>query len=205
MTRTLPLLVLLTLLPRLASAQEFADPPEGRPVDPFPGDSPQADPSGEIAADFVPEPSTVRLSVGPVLRVAKVATDGGLVAAADIGSGPAGVRFSGSWVRVGSEAGLAQYQGELFIDFGADRRLHPIVGAGAGVARLGTREADGTTRLSTYGIGVLRGTVEYVLPVERADARVGIDAVGGVPAVQSKNAGDALPWLLFSARVGVGF
>jgi hypothetical protein len=204
MTRTFPLVVLLTLLPRPASAQEFAEPPGGGP-DPFPADERRVDERGEIASDFVPEPSSVRLSVGPVLRVAKVATDGGLVAAADIGSGPAGVRLSGSWVRVGSDEGLAQYQGELFIDFGADRRLHPIVGAGAGVARLGMRDSDGTTRLSTYGIGILRGTVEYVLPVERADARVGLDAVGGVPAVQSKNAGDALPWLLFSARVGVGF
>jgi hypothetical protein len=145
------------------------------------------------------------VSVGPVLWVARQLTDGGLAAAIDIGAGAAGARLSGSWVRVGSDVGLAEYRGELFIDFGADRRLHPIIGAGAGVARLGTRASDGTATTSTYGVGVLRGTVEYELPVERTDARVGLDASASVPAIQGKGANDASPWLLFSARVGVGF
>jgi hypothetical protein len=203
MTRTFSLLLSALLLPRLASAQPFAQPP-GTPLEPE--ERPTYDPTQppEPPASF-PEPSAVRVSVGPVLRVAKVATDGGLTAAVDIGSGPAGVRLAGAWVHVGGDAGLAAYQGELFIDFGAERRLHPIVGAGAGVARLAMRETDGTTRLGTYGIGVLRGTLEYVLPVEGADARVGVDASAGVPAVQSKSAPSADPWLLFAARVGVGF
>lgn len=140
-----------------------------------------------------------------MLRVAKGLTDGGLAAAADIGSGAAGARLTGSWVRVGSDVGLAEYRGELFIDFGVDRRIHPILGAGAGIARLGTRESDGTTKMSTYGVGVLRGTVEYVLPVDRTDARVGLDASASVPAIQGKSANDASPWLLLTARVGVGF
>jgi hypothetical protein len=145
MTRTFSLLLSALLLPRLASAQPFAQPP-GTPLEPE--ERPTYDPTQppEPPASF-PEPSAVRVSVGPVLRVAKVATDGGLTAAVDIGSGPAGVRLAGAWVHVGGDAGLAAYQGELFIDFGAERRLHPIVGAGAGVARLAMRETDGTTRL----------------------------------------------------------
>lgn len=188
-----------------ARAQEFAEPP-GAPLvvaEPRPEDR-EPPREEELASDFVSS-SSLRVSVGPVLRVAKGLTDGGLAAAVDVGSGAAGARLSGSWVRVGSDSGLAEYRGELFIDFGADRRLHPIIGAGAGVARLGTRASDGTTKTSTYGVGVLRGTVEYVLPVERADARVGLDASASVPAIQAKGAGDASPWLLFSARVGVGF
>jgi len=204
MTRMVFLFVFATLAPRLASAQEFAEPPGTpiAPVEPRPFDD-RVPP--ELVQDPLPEPSTVRFSVGPALRVASTATDGGLVAAADIGSGPAGVRLAGAWVRVGSDVGLAEYQAELFIDFGAERRLRPILGAGAGGARLGRAASDGSTRISTYGIGILRGTVEYLLPVERADARVGLDAMAGVPAVQGKDAEDASPWLLFSARVGVGF
>jgi hypothetical protein len=204
MHRPLAFLFLALLYPCRANAQEFAEPPRAplERVEAPPSDRAPAE--EEIAIDFVPS-SSLRVSVGPVLRVAKGLTDGGLAAAVDIGSGAAGARLSGSWVRVGSDVGLAEYRGELFIDFGTDRRLHPIVGAGAGVARLGSREADGTTQISTYGIGVLRGTVEYVLPVERADARVGLDASASVPAIQGKGATDASPWLLFAARVGVGF
>jgi hypothetical protein len=205
MLRTaLCLVSMLLFLARSAGAQEFAEPPRptlehvGEPV----GD--REPPHEEIVLDAVPS-SSLRVSVGPVLRVARGLTDGGLAAAVDIGGRAAGARLSGSWVRVGSDVGLAEYRGELFIDFGADRRLHPIIGAGAGVVRLGTRASDGTATTSTYGVGVLRGTVEYVLPVERADARVGLDASASVPAIQGKGANDASPWLLLSARVGVGF
>jgi hypothetical protein len=205
MLRALASLTLVLAFTPRALAQDFADPP-GAPlavVEPRAHDH-EPPLEEELASDFVPS-SSLRVSVGPVLRVAKGLTDGGLAAAVDVGSGAAGARLSGSWVRVGSDVGLAEYRGELFIDFGADRRLHPIIGAGAGVARLGTRATDGTTKTSTYGVGVLRGTVEYVLPVERADARVGLDASASVPAIQGKGAVDASPWLLFSARVGVGF
>lgn len=205
MLRTPALLTFVLFLSPPAMAQPFAQPP-GAPLEQveLPAQDNVPPREEDLAIDFVPS-SSFRLSVGPVLRVAKGLTDGGLSAAVDVGSGAAGARLSGSWVRVGSDVGLAEYRGELTIDFGADRRLHPIVGAGVGVARLGTRASDGSTRMSTYGVGVLRGTVEYVLPVERADARVGIDASASVPAIQGKGAADASPWLLLGARVGVGF
>jgi hypothetical protein len=149
--------------------------------------------------------SSVRMSIGPGLRVSEVATDGGLVAMLDVGSGAIGARASGTWVRVGSDVGLSQYGGDLWIDFGGERRLRPIVGAGAAIARLNQRQLDGGMETSTYGVGVLRGSLEYVLPVERADARAGIDAVGSVPAIQGRHAPDRGPWLLLSARVGIGF
>ena len=183
-----------------AAAQPFATPPEGNetPIEDY-----REPPAVETVA--FEEPSMVRVSVGPALRVSKEAADGGLAAAIDFGSGPAGARISGAWVRVGSERGLAEYRAELFIDFGADKRLHPILGAGAAVARLDSMGDDGELETATYGVGVLRGTLEYVLPVSEADARAGIDAIGSVPAIHEKGQSDPGPWLALVARVGVGF
>ena len=168
-----------------ALAQPFATPPEGsetRVVDEREPPPPETEPFDE--------PSTVRVSVGPALRVS-MGADGGLAAAIDFGPGAAGARISGAWVRVGSDRGLAEYRAELFIDFGAEKRLHPILGAGAAVARLDSAADD--------------GSLEYVLPVSEADARAGIDAIGSVPAIHEKGASDPGPWLTFVARVGVGF
>jgi hypothetical protein len=196
------LVPLLGLFPRPAFADPgFAEPP-GEPVvvrDRVELEESPPEPFEEL------RPSSVRVSIGPGLRVSEVATDGGLVAAIDVGSGAIGARASGSWVRVGSDVGLSQYGGDLWIDFGGERRLRPIVGAGAAVARLNHRELDGSVEASTYGVGLLRGSLEYVLPVERADARAGIDAVGSVPAIQGRRAPDMSPWLLVTARVGIGF
>jgi hypothetical protein len=202
MTRFAYLTPLVCLLARPVAAEPgFAEPP-GEPLvarDQAPPEFSEDVPLDETVA------SSVRVSVGPGLRISEHATDGGLAAAIDVGSGAIGARATGSWVRVGSDVGLSQYGGDLWIDFGSGRRLHPIVGAGAAVARLNHREPDGSVEASTYGVGILRGSLEYVLPVERADARAGIDAVGSVPAVQSRSAPDISPWLLVMARVGIGF
>jgi hypothetical protein len=179
----------------------FAEPPGEVLV----ADSPNVEPEPEHVPEPYLEGSSVRVSVGPGLRVSKVATDGGLVAALDAGTGAVGGRIAGTWVRVGSDAGLSEYQGELWVDFGAGKRLHPILGAGAGVATLDREDPDGSMSKSTYGVGVLRGTLEYVLPVERADARAGVDLVGSVAAVRPRNAPDPGAWMVLSARVGIGF
>ena len=193
------LVVLVCCLTSPAFAQPFATPPDGREQPP-PLD--QEPPAVETDAD---SPSTVRVSVGPALRVSKQGADGGLAAAVDLGSGPAGARISGEWVNVGSDRGLAEYRAELVIDFGAEKRLRPILGAGAGVARLDRAEADGSVETATYGVGILRGTLEYVLPVSGADARAGIDAIGSVPAIHEKGQSNPGAWLSLVARVGVGF
>jgi hypothetical protein len=149
--------------------------------------------------------STVRLSVGPALRAGADHTHGGLVTMLDIGSKAAGGRLSGTWSHVGSDGGLSQYTAELWVDFGARRRLHPIVGAGAGIARLENDDGAGFLRASTLGLGVLRGTLEYVLPVSGVDARVGIDVQGALPAIRSAGSPDVDGWIVAAARVGVGF
>jgi hypothetical protein len=106
---------------------------------------------------------------------------------------------------VGSDGGLAQYTAELWVDFGAARRLRPILGAGAGVGRLDEAAANGGISTSTVGLGVLRATLEYVLPLSGADARVGVDVMGVLPAIRDRSAPDLRGWLVTSARVGVGF
>ena len=176
----------------------FAEPP-GAPLVVEPR---EPEPREVARAPFAPLPSSlVRLGVGPTLRFSEDATDGGLCAALDVGRGPSGLRVSGAWVRAGSEGGLSQYAAELWIDFGVGQELHPVLAAGAGAARLNR----GDSATSTVGIGTLRGTLEYVLPVSGADARAGLDLTGSVPAIRGSGADDVKPWLLAVARVGVGF
>jgi hypothetical protein len=143
--------------------------------------------------------------VGPSLRVSGSEPEGGLFAALDVGARGAGVRASGAWLRASSEQGISQYAAELWIDFGVGQPLHPIVGAGAGVARLDALDENGENASATIGVGVLRGSLEYVLPIYGADARLGADLIGSVPATPGGASADAHPWLLAVAHVGVGF
>jgi hypothetical protein len=145
------------------------------------------------------------MSVGPGLRVSKQDPEGGLCVALDVGARAAGVRASAAWLRASAEQGMSQYTAELWIDFGAGQRLHPIVAAGAGVARLDASDEQGDKTTATIGVGVLRGSLDYVLPISAADARVGIDVMGSVPATPGADSADARPWLLTVAHVGVGF
>jgi hypothetical protein len=184
----------LALLPASARAQ-YADPPN-----PFP-----ADQRPESEAPPPEAGSTVRASVGPALRVSDDAVDGGLAVALDIGARAAGGRVSGAWVRAGSDRGLSQYTLELWIDFGTGRLLHPVLGAGAGLARLDRTDENGVVSTASLGVGVLRGTLEYVLPVPDADARAGIDLIGSVAAIRGSESPRTDGWLLALARVGVGF
>jgi hypothetical protein len=172
-----------------------------------PGDSPASsdDSAARPEDDDEPEESALRLSTGPVLRATPQHADGGFSAAVDLGARAAGARFAGSWVRTGSDRGLSQYVAELWIDFGAGQRLHPILAAGAGLARLESADVLGSLRASTVGIGTLRGTLEYVLPIREANARAGLDIEGALPAIRAQNAPDIGGWVLLCARVGIGF
>lgn len=206
--RRLPVVFgLVAMLSATSEAKaQFAEPP-GQPLIARDGREPShdqylADPEPEY---FAPQ-STLRLQVGPALRVSEGDPDGGLFAAMDIGERAAGFRLSGSWVRVGSETGMQHYTGELWIDFGERTRLHPILGAGAGVARVNaTDPVSGETSTHTLGTGVLRGTLEYGLPVRGTDARAGISVIGAVPAIRGSDEVSSSPWLLLVATVGVGF
>ncbi len=190
-----------------AEPEPFSEPPEGGAVVAYdPHDHPPYPHRYDEPRDGYLPRSTVRIHTGPALRISDSSPDGGLFAALDVGERAAGVRASGTWVRVGAEGGLSQYAGELWIDFGHDRRLHPILGAGAGVARLDLRNpTTGNLDAETIGIGVLRGTLAYVLPVGGTDARASVDVIGAVPAIRSEAAENVSPWMLVLATVGVGF
>jgi len=189
-----------TLAPAVAVAEPgFARPPDEPLVVAEDVADPQPFPEGKTNS------SLVRLYVGPALRFSEPITDGGLFAAFDVGDGATGFRASGAWMHAGAEHGVSQYTGELWIDFGARRRLHPLVAAGAGLARVGARDADGRSVTANVGIGVLRGSLDYSLAVAGEDARLGVDVIGNVPAIRSAEASDVGPWIIAVARVGIGF
>jgi hypothetical protein len=183
--------------PGFAHPPDYAAPPNEDHV--IPGDPPAR------ADELEAQQSALRVSTGPVLRATSERADGGLGAALDIGAKAAGVRFSGSWVGVRRDRGLSQYGGQLWLDFGAGERLHPIVAAGTGLARLESAATVGGTRGSTLGVATLRGTLEYVLPIRKANARAGLDLEGSLPAIRSSNSPNVEGWLLVTARVGIGF
>jgi hypothetical protein len=208
--RLIPLRLLafsLALAPTAALAQPFAEPPDGnealvptgRPYDSY--DRPYTPPE---PYSYGPR-STVRIHTGPVLRISNESPDGGLFAAVDIGEKAAGIRFSGAWVRVGAARGVSQYAGELWLDFNHNGPLHPILGAGAGAARMELLDRDGGTDSHTIGVGLLRGTLQYALPIRDTDARASIDVIGAVPAIRGSDAPETDPYLLVLATVGVGF
>jgi hypothetical protein len=189
-----------------AAQQGFAEPPPGRrdltvaAPDPFPYERPDE-------PDYFHHPdSTVRLHVGPAARFADATTDGGLAAALDVGSRAAGLRLAGAWFRVGTAGGLSQYTGELWLDFGYERRLHPVLAAGAGLARAEAEDpVSGGLEHTTVGVGTLRGSLQYLLPVRHTDARASLDVMAAVPAVAGESGGDLSPWVVVGASVGVGF
>jgi hypothetical protein len=146
--------------------------------------------------DFAPR-STARLHVGPATLFSPATP--GLFTALDIGRRSVGARFSGAWLGAENEGGIAQYGAELWVDFAGGSQLHPIVSAGAAYVR--HREDDESDQRG-LGAGVLRGTLEYELPVRDADARVGLSLIGLVPAIESER---QEPWVMGALTVGAGF
>ena len=108
-----------------------------------------------------------------------------------------GARFSGSWLRAESDQGLAAYTAELWIDFRHRYALHPIVGAGASWLHGGALGED-----DNAGAGVLRGALEYELPISDADARLGLNLIALVPAIGTER---TRPWATAALTVGAGF
>jgi hypothetical protein len=195
----------------LAHAEpRFATPPDedaaaGDSQDARPDEPPTHSDDSTHPGDVDAQESALRVSTGPVVRATSDHADGGFGAAIDLGSRAAGVRFTGNWVGVGGARGLAQYDAQLWLDFGAAQRLHPIIAAGAGRAQLDVADAQGVVHDRTVGVGTLRATLEYVLPISEADARAGLDVEGVLPAIVGQSSAQIGDWLLLTARIGVGF
>lgn len=188
--------VLVVLLSAANARAEFAPPPDTR-EDHYERREPA------VPRDDLEPRSTVRVFTGPALRVSDDTARGGLGLAVDAGARGAGARFAGTWVRSGTQGGSSEYEAELWLDFAEHDPIHPILAAGAALARL-DRDVGG--RLTSYGIGVgvLRATLQYRLPVRDVDARAALDVVGSMPAVGAR-AADVTPWVTAAVMVGVGF
>jgi hypothetical protein len=139
--------------------------------------------------------SSFRFHVGPALLLEPASP--GLFTALDIGQRAVGARLSAAWLRAESERGLASYSAELWVDFRHRSQLHPVVGAGASFLRGGALGPH-----DSAGAGSLRCALEYELPIEDADARLGLSALALVPAIGSER---TRPWMLAALTVGAGF
>ncbi|HOU92626.1 MAG TPA: hypothetical protein PLU22_16345 [Polyangiaceae bacterium] len=198
-----PLLPLAILTAATAHAQ-YAEPPDPPPVV-YRAAPPATPPCCACQPPPASAASLFRLATGPALRLSDATPLGGLLVALDIGRRAAGFRASAAWMGVGQEEGVGQYTGELWLDFGFGRRLHPLVGAGGGLARVDTRDEAGNLSATTVGVGVLRPGLQYVLPVRGTDARAGVELTGALPAVQGSASTTVQPWLMAVAAVGIGF
>ncbi len=194
-----------------AAAQTYADAPYPprephgpiayHPVEPPPPDDPY-----DTLEWRRRELAVFRFHVGGAARISEEDVTPGMTAALDIGRGPAGFRASGAWLRVGSDGGVAQYTGELTLDLGGKQSWRPVLGAGAGLARLYEDEPEGEgTDAKSLGIGLVRVGIEYRIPVEGTDTRAGLSVIGVLPAIRAQDAPDPSPWMIVGATVGVGF
>jgi len=202
------LLTLISALP--ASAQTYADPPypprHGQAPVYYPVDPPPPDDPYDTQAWRRSELSPFRFHVGGAGRILEDEVTPGFMTALDIGRGPAGFRLSGSWLRVGSDDGVAHYTGELTLDLGGRMSWRPVLGAGAGLARVYEDKPDGEgTDAKSLGVGLVRAAIEYRIPVEATDTRAGVSVIGMLPAIRAEDAPDLKPWLVITATVGVGF
>lgn len=139
--------------------------------------------------------SSARFQIGPALLLES--TSPGFYAAFDFGRRSVGARLAGAWLRTESDQGLSAYSAELWIDFRQRYDLHPILGAGASWLH-----GSALGENSNAGAGVLRGALEYDLPISDADARVGASGTLLVPTIASER---TRPWVTLGLGIGVGF
>jgi hypothetical protein len=183
---------------------ELSRPPEPSPYEPYepyePREPYEPDESDYRERDYDwaerdSLDSMVRFHVGPAVLFQPASP--GLFTALDIGRRSIGARFSGAWLRAESDQGLSVYTTELWIDFRHRYELHPILGAGASWLHGG---AVGEAR--NAGAGVLRGSLEYELPIDDADARLGLNLLALIPAIGIER---TRPWATAALTVAAGF
>jgi hypothetical protein len=207
--------VVASLLPDAARGQDravvvvaqggFAPPPDSRSDDP--ADVDQTPPSRWQPP---PEParSALRLSVGPAASTTGRGLGPGLGVAADFGRGTLGFRLAGAWLHGEPSSGnpspigggVAQYTGELTVDFARRGPWRPVLGLGLGYARVDTGRGAGD-----MGIGIARIALEYALAFDDADVRVAAGVTGALPGPADEAVADVKGWGLIGATLTVGF
>ena len=98
--------------------EEFAHPPKEIVSAEDAGDCPSYCRSAcPDESRLLSSPSVVRIHIGPTVRPATT-TSAGLLAAVDLGRGPAGFRASAVWLGTGDSGLFSQYSGEINVDMG---------------------------------------------------------------------------------------
>jgi len=176
----------------LAGAQFAVAPPEDRIADEY---------------EYGPPPpiheSVVRARVGPVLRTASDSTTGGLMTALDFGR-RSGLRLSATWTAFGDGEDVGQYGADLWLHLGNLGPVRPVVGAGAALVHRqddADRVADEKTS-TLFGAATVRGGLEYLFALDASDARVSVEALGSIPAIDADRRS---PWLTLMSTLALGF
>jgi hypothetical protein len=117
---TVAAVAFVTLAPAARADDGFAEPPDAHVASDF--DRPVFEPSFD-ARD--PHASVFRILVGPAGKVDARGAQPGLFVATEFGKGPAGLRLEGAWLGVGNPRGIAEYTGELTLDFGGRSAFIP--------------------------------------------------------------------------------
>ena len=199
-------------LPR-AFEGRYAEPPPVAPVvraDPAPYD-------GYDRSTYVPEGprevyrSPFRLNLGPAGVTSGRGLGLGLGLAADFGTGTVGARIAAAWMR-GEERndalaqsaplgnGLAQYTGELTLDFHKRGPVHPVFGMGFGLAHVSKPGGSGNA-----GIGTVRLGIEYALGLEDADVRIGGGVTGVLSGPSEREVDDLRGYAVVAGTLAIGF
>jgi hypothetical protein len=182
-----------------AAHADFAGPPD-QPDRRYDRYDPYPEPEPVPPLEPQTSRSTVRLEVGPALKLPNATP--GLAAALNLGKRAVGGRITGAWLGAGTDEGVSSYSLELWVDFAGGAPLHPVVGTGAAFV-----QAQEGTQKSSLGAAVLRGALEYELPLADADARVGLSVTGLVPAIGGQAAPGVRrdPWVMGALTVSAGF
>lgn len=152
--------------------------------------------------------SPMRLHLGPSGVTTGQSLGMGLGLAADFGRGSVGFRLAAAWLRgePGDPSkttladGLSQYTGEVTLDFNKRGPWHPVLGVGAGVARVGRGDSGGFIGVGTAGL-----RLEYALLFDDADVRLAVGAQGVMAGPSDREVRDVRSYALFGASLGIGF
>jgi hypothetical protein len=188
----------------------------GNPEDPHFARAPEPQ-QGPLAPDDDPHElprrelhrAPIRLQVGPTAITSGKGLGGGVLVAADFGTGTVGGRLSAAWLRGEGHEGdtsyplgsaVGHYTGEITLDLHKRGPIHPVLGLGFGLAHVSRPSGSGVA-----GIGTGRFGIDYAVPVDDADVRVGVHATGAMTGPSDDEIKDLRGYALVSAVLSIGF
>jgi hypothetical protein len=126
----------------------------------------------------------------------------------DVGTGTVGFRASAAWMRgEGGDTtgapigdGLSQYAGEITLDLHKRGPWHPIVAVGFALAHVRRPDTSGDVTAGTGRVGI-----EYALPVDDADVRLGAGVLGALTGPGDRELADLRGYASVGTTLGIGF